>query len=91
MAGGVAWGAGSTHLCLGDAVDDGLQRLMAVTLEDSLHAAGPRRQRLAHRHGELVVVLLGRQVLQEEEETQSHQQVAPWTLSALQKLNSLTL
>lgn len=66
---------GATYLCLGDAVDDGLQRLVAVTLEDSLHAAGPGRQRLAHRHVELVVALLGRQVL-DEESKQRHQSAA---------------
>lgn len=57
---------GGAYLRLGDAVDDGLQRLVAVTLKDSLHAAGPGRQRLSHRHVELVVVLLGRQVLEQE-------------------------
>lgn len=47
---------------------------MAVTLEDSLHAAGPGRQRLAHRHVELVVALLGRQVLDEENKQREQSQ-----------------
>lgn len=60
-------GVGPTcYLCLCDAVDDGLQRLVAVTLQDSLHAAGSVGECLPHRHVQFVVVFLGCQVLNQE-------------------------
>lgn len=57
------------YLRLCDAVDDGLQRLVAVTLQDSLHAAGSVGERLPHRHVQFVVVFLGCQVLKSGKES----------------------
>lgn len=48
------------YLGLGDAVDDGLQGFVRVTLEDALHAAGSGGNGLPHRHVQVVVVFLGR-------------------------------
>ena len=47
------------YLSHSDAVYDGLQGLVGVTLEDPLHGAGPAGQRLLHAHVQVVVVLLG--------------------------------
>lgn len=46
-----------------DAVDDGLQRFVTVTFEDSLDTAGSGGESLPHRHAQVVVVLLGCEVL----------------------------
>lgn len=59
------------YLSLSDAVNDGLQRFMRVTLQHPLHAAGSGRDGLPHRHVQVVVVLLGRQVLQETKKKES--------------------
>lgn len=55
-----------SYLSLSDAVDDGLQGLIRVTLEDSLHAAGSGGDGLLHRHVQVVVVFLGCEVLDDE-------------------------
>jgi hypothetical protein len=47
------------YLSLSDAVYDGLQGLVGVTLEDPLHRAGPACQCLLHAHVQVVVTLLG--------------------------------
>lgn len=60
---------GVCYLSLCDAVDDGLQGLLRVTLEDPLHAAGSGSQGLLHRHVQLVVVFLSCQVLENRKET----------------------
>lgn len=46
-----------------DAVDDGLQRFVTVTFEDSLDTAGSGGESLPHRHAQVVVVFLGCEVL----------------------------
>lgn len=51
-----------------DAVDDGLQCFVRVTLEDSLHAAGSGGDGLPHRHVQVVVVFLGGEVLNDEKD-----------------------
>lgn len=51
------------YLSLCDAVDDGLQCFVRVTLEDSLHAACSGGNGLLHRHVQVVVVFLGCEVL----------------------------
>lgn len=51
------------YLSLCDAVDDGLQCFVAVTLEDSLDTAGSGGNGLPHRHVQVVVVFLGCKVL----------------------------
>lgn len=51
------------YLGFRDAVDDGLQRFMTVTFEDSLDTAGSGCEGLPHRHAQVVVVFLGCKVL----------------------------
>lgn len=50
-------------LSLHDSVHDGLQRLQLVALHDPLEVLRPVPERLRHRHVQVVVGLLGRQVL----------------------------
>lgn len=51
------------YLGLDQAVDDGFQRLVLVTLEDALEVVGAVLQRPRHRHIQVVVGLLSCQVL----------------------------
>lgn len=51
------------YLSLCNAVDDGLERFMRVTLEDSFHTAGSGGNGLPHCHVQVVVVFLGCEVL----------------------------
>lgn len=57
------------HLGSGDAVDHDLQGLVGVTLEDSFHTAGSGGDGLPHRHVQVVVVLLGSEVLKNRKQT----------------------
>ncbi len=51
------------YLGLCNAVNDGLQCLVLVTLEDTFHTAGSGGNGLPHRHVQIVVVFLGCKVL----------------------------
>lgn len=52
-----------SYLSLNQTVDDGFQRLVLVTLEDTLKVVGAVLQRPCHRHIQVVVGLLSCQVL----------------------------
>lgn len=51
------------YLSFRDPVDDGLQRFVAVTFEDSFHAASSGSNGLPHCHIQVIVGFLRRQVL----------------------------
>lgn len=53
------------YLSICDAVDDGLQRFMRVTLDDPLHPADSGSNGLVHAHVQIVVVLLCSKVLKD--------------------------
>lgn len=59
------------YLSFCDTVNDGLQRFMAVTFEDSLHAASSGRDGLPHRHVQVVVGFLRCEVLKDTREQSS--------------------
>lgn len=58
-------GAPAAHLLLGNAVDDVLHGFVGVAGEDPLQAGGALPQRLPHADVQVVVGLLGCQVLRE--------------------------
>lgn len=57
------------YLSFCDTVDDGLQRFVAVTFEDSFHAASSGGNGLPHCHVQVIVGFLCRQVLHQVRRT----------------------
>lgn len=57
------------YLSVCDAVDDGLQCFMRVTLEDPLHPADSGSNGLLHGHVQVVVVFLCSEVLKDRHRT----------------------